>query len=408
MPNILNPKPWLARIRKASTLAAVTLILAACGGGGDDSDSTTPPSPPPVVSTGNLLAISVERWPDNTSINLPFASVTVCVPGSTLCETVDHVLIDTGSYGLRLVASELSIAQSLPAVTTAASRPVAECAQFVDGFTWGSVRRADIRLAGEIAPNLPVQIIADPVSPYAAIPRNCSSVGWDIGSVSGLGAKGILGIGLLRQDCPACVNSISPGVYYSCTSSGCSATTLPLASQVANPVPEFAVNNNGIVMKLPGVAEGGANSLSGSLIFGIGTQANNQLGSAGIYKTDELGNFTTTYKGVSYRSSFIDSGSNGLFFPDSSIADCSGFYCPASTLYLQATNTSVTGNSTVVNFTVENVTAISSQAVAAHLGGPIGLTDTFDWGLPFFFGRTVYGAISGQAAPGGPGPYWAY
>jgi hypothetical protein len=34
--------------------------------------------------------------------------------------------------------------------------------------------------------------------------------------------------------------------------------------------------------------------------------------------------------------------------------------------------------------------------------------NTFDWGLPFFFGRTVFVAISGSATPQGPGPFWAF
>jgi hypothetical protein len=32
----------------------------------------------------------------------------------------------------------------------------------------------------------------------------------------------------------------------------------------------------------------------------------------------------------------------------------------------------------------------------------------FDWGLPFFFGRTVYTAIEGQSTPAGVGPYFAF
>jgi hypothetical protein len=40
------------------------------------------------------------------------------------------------------------------------------------------------------------------------------------------------------------------------------------------------------------------------------------------------------------------------------------------------------------------------------LAGPN--SGTFDWGLPFFFGRNVFTAIESQNTPGGVGPYWAY
>ncbi len=32
----------------------------------------------------------------------------------------------------------------------------------------------------------------------------------------------------------------------------------------------------------------------------------------------------------------------------------------------------------------------------------------FDFGLGFFFGRSVFTAIEGQGTPGGAGPYFAY
>jgi hypothetical protein len=57
-------------------------------------------------------------------------------------------------------------------------------------------------------------------------------------------------------------------------------------------------------------------------------------------------------------------------------------------------------------------------AAAATLAAPsttVGTSDgnydgnkTFDWGLPFYYGRTVFTAIEGQNTSAGAGPYFAF
>ena len=377
-------------------------LLAGCGGGGSGSAPASSVSTP----VANTLAITVDRGPDGTSINSPFVTVTVCVPGTTDCRTVDHVLVDTGSFGLRLAASVINPALALPAVTNANGLQVGECGHFASGFVWGSVRRADVKLAGETAANLPIQVVGDPATIFTAVPRSCSNTGFNFGT--NLGANGILGVGVFDQDCPTCANSAAPAVYFGCAAIGCSSTTVPLASQVSNPVRAFAVDNNGVAMVLPQVPVGGTENLSGTLIFGIGTQSNNQLGTATVFTTDSNGNFTTVYKGATFGSSFLDSGSNGIFFDDPTIPVCSGFYCPPVPLTLSAINRSSSGVSGSVSFTIESIQSIGSRTVAANLGGDIGQAGAFDWGLPFFFGRKVFVGVSGASTPGGTGPFWAY
>jgi hypothetical protein len=340
--------------------------------------------------------------------------VTVCVPGTSTCQTINDILVDTGSYGLRILAPALTL--SLPTQTDASGNPIGECAPFLAAFTWGPVATADVHITGETASNMPLQVIG--AANFPAPPADCPNGLPPADTVSSLGAYGILGIGPFIQDCgAACATggASNPGLYYSCPSSGCLITTESLQNQVQNPVASFPADNNGVLIQLPALGAQGAATASGSLIFGIGTQSNNGLGSAQVYTTDDLGEFTTVYNGSSYSSSFIDSGSTGLFFLSSSAADIAqctganaGYYCPSQTLNLTAQNVGQNGTSGTVAFSIANAEQLFSTGNAAFndLGGSN--PGAFDWGMPFFFGRNVFVAIDGQQTPAGPGPYWAY
>ncbi|HXN10987.1 MAG TPA: DUF3443 family protein, partial [Steroidobacteraceae bacterium] len=109
---------------------------------------------------------------------------------------------------------------------------------------------------------------------------------------------------------------------------------------------------------------------------------------------------------------------NGLYFADSALATCQGsasqFYCPSTTQELSATNQSQTGVLLPTSFSVANLQALSKSNfalddIAGGLGSNVNLTGNyFDFGLPFFYGRTVFVAIEGMAAGGSMGPYYAY
>jgi hypothetical protein len=237
--------------------------------------------------------------------------------------------------------------------------------------------------------------------------------------LSGLGANGILGVGNYPQDCgTACTVSgpSNPGLYYVCPATGCQITTVSLANQLQNPVVLFPADNNGVIIQLPAVT-GAQTSVSGSLIFGIGTQSNNGLGSATVYTIDPgTGNFTTVFNNTTYQdAAFLDSGSNGIYFLDAATTglpictDATFWYCPAGTQNFSATNQGANGATASFNFVVGNadtLTANPNDAAVNGLAGPN--SGVFDWGLPFFFGRSVFTAIEGQSTPGGVGPYWAY
>ena len=413
------------RLRELLGLGLAGALVAAvgCGGGSSASSSTggnggggTNPS------VSNVQPITVNTGPSAAPplnapfINGAFTSVTVCVPGSTTsCQTIGGILVDTGSSGLRILSSALTI--SLPQQTAANGSPIVECLPFVDGITWGPVQTADMTIAGEEAKSLPIQVIGS--SSFPTIPTGCTSFGAPEDDLSTLLANGILGVGTFAQDCgDACTvtGSANPGLYYSCPNTGCAVTTESLANQVPNPVVLFAKDNNGVIVELPAVS-GAETSVSGSLIFGIGTQTNNGLGSATVYTMDpSTGNFTTVFNNMTFQNAaFLDTGSNGLFFLDSNTTglptctDATFFYCPTTTQNFSATNRGANGASASFNFVVGNadtLTANLSTGAANGLAGPN--AGTFDWGLPFFFGRNVYTAVEGQNTPGGVGPYWAY
>jgi hypothetical protein len=339
------------------------------------------------------------------------------------------VLVDTGSYGLRLLASALKGLISSSKFQQDPATPgnfIVECLPFADGYTWGPVATVDLYIGGEMAASLPMNIIDDSNSLEPAAPASCASTGNndDISSVDEIGANGILGVGLFSWDCgtycaapPA--DQTMGSLYYSCSSSACSPASEALASQVINPVAMFPVDNNGVVLVLPTVGTSGATSVTGSLIFGIDTQSNNALGTATVLTTDGSGFIITTFQSQALQSSFLDSGSNGLYFPDSSITKCSGsggsdFYCPSSTLAFQATNQGQNGATTSVSFNIADLDTLSQNNFAlSDVGGPatsipgIG-TSYFDFGVPFFYGHPVFTAIQGTTIGGNTGPFYAY
>jgi hypothetical protein len=400
------------------------LLGALFGAPGCDHGGSTP---------GNTLPVTINTGTSTLGYaNGLFTSVTVCVPGTTTCQTLDYILVDTGSEGLRILSSagggELSL--TLPQENDAEGRPLAECSGFLDGFTWGSVRMADVTMGDEEARSVPIQVIGDPG--FSDVPKSCSDTGSPEDTVQTLFANGILGVGPFPQDCgtlcsgPFMAGDMgNPGIYYSCPSSGCQATAVPVASQVQNPVSMLPTDNNGVVVELPSVSAGGALEVTGTLLFGIGTQANNDLGSATVLPIDPGSlTFTTQYRGQSYPFSFIDSGSNALYVLDSNALgipvcastkadpNASDFYCPPKAESLTATNLGINGATRAASFSVASLDALtSSDSAFDDLAGPSGTTlanEYFDWGLPFFFGRTVFTAIEGSSAPGGQTPYFAY
>ena len=416
---------WLPAVRGCALASCLTVM--SCGGGGNTVGGAPPSGGGPPPSGANVASVTVSSGPSGVSaINTLYTSVEVCLPGITTCQTIDNIQVDTGSYGFRVLAQALPSTFTLPVAQATGGGALVECTVFVDGYSWGPVALADVKVAGETASSVPIQIIGD--ARYPTIPSDCSSSGpTSENTVVNFGANGILGIGPFAQDCGTfCVGSVTPSPiqYYSCsTATACVGTAVPLAAQVTNPVTLFTTDNNGTIIELPSVAATGAADVTGSLIFGIDTESNNMSGTETVVPISASSGFVTTvFESQTLSNSFVDSGSNGNYFNQSSgaspsLAACPGgsgsslssFYCPPSPVTL--TGAFVLANNSTVNvsFVVADANSIGNTVTAyPGLAGTNPSAGSFDWGLPFFYGRRVANAIEGAATSVGTGPYIAY
>jgi len=442
-----------------STVAMILLVLTGCGGG---VGNQILPSNTPIPSVAaNTTPVTVGQTTTGGHTNGIFTSVTVCGPDilpvgqnppygpppTPTCTTIPNILVDTGSVGLRLLESGQVDALNLPLVTDSNNNPLQDCVQFADfSFVWGPVARATVHIAGEVAAQvpldneiantgIPVQILTLPYNLSTAAPANCLSSSLEGGApiaantLSNLGANGILGVGSSLQDCGAACDSSTPrNQYYYCPSNLCSAASVPLDLQLWNPVAAFAYDNNGLALTLPIASPRGSSRLTGSLVFGIGTQADNTLSTQQIFAMDAFGNFpqVTLTQTVdpslpanllaNYLSpqngSYIDSGSPAIYFSDAQslgMAPCSNtvnllgpLYCPNTITSYSANIYGTNKTQSVYSWNVANADTLlaSGNSVFGSLGGDTGInlsTDYVDFGLPFFLGRTVYVGFAGTA-----------
>lgn len=440
--------------------ALLLLVLAGCGGGSGSIASSPSNNGGGGGQSGDSVTITVDSGPDPSTgfdVDTPFITVTVCAPGSTTnCQQIDHVEVDTGSFGLRVMSSALnsSLAAALQQEVGTGGNPIVECTVFADGFSWGPVATANVQIAGESASNVPIQVMGES-SFEQEIPTACSTQGTEEDTVGSFGANAILGVGFFADDCGSgCATEPNNGFYYTCppnstSTSACVNVTESESAQVTNPTAEFQTDNNGVIVELPSVTEG-ATGTTGTLIFGIGTESNNNLGAQTVYSANSssntYGNITTTYTTVGGQQlflpySYLDTGSNAYYFGDDgipSLTSCSTYpgynsknpaswFCPGSEVKLSAINAGQNGTQGTVNFSIGNAYTLFNSTrsgtvfndLGANSGSPATNCDSqstatsdvscaFDFGFPFFLGRNVYIAFAGANTAGGMGPYYAY
>lgn len=129
----------------ASSPAAASAPLAASGAPAASTPVATAPAQPAAPAsapantvtqstTPNVLPITVARIATGTP-NMLQTSVTICVPGTSTCQTIDNIQVDTGSQGLRVLASALAPTLALPSVTASTGSAATSCTVFGSGYT---------------------------------------------------------------------------------------------------------------------------------------------------------------------------------------------------------------------------------------------------------------------------------
>ena len=434
---------WLG----SAALLVGLMFMPGCGGSSSTTTTTTT-TPPPVA---NSIAVAVNAGPANNAVNAAYVSVEVCNPGgTTTCATIPDVLVDTGSSGLRILASAPGVSSLNLTPVTGNGTPVYECDPYADGYyyIWGQVEQADVSMAGENATSVPIQVIAGSAP---SITPCGSSGGSNLDTSTALQANGILGIGPSIQDCgSACAPPASPVLpfYWLCTSSTtCSSAAQVLtATQVSNPVAFFnGDDKNGVMLTMNSVGPSGATTGSGTLYFGIGTQTDNALSSSAkpyalssnVFSGEVYTSIEAAYNSVTYPA-LLDSAESINFFLDSAtvaaysagagISNCQAnngvnYYCTSSALSLPFTAQDTSGDSASQTLSIGNGATLYNSSVAeggtntafSNLAGGLALTqDYVILGMPFFYGRTVYVGIAGKVAPSGvPASavdfgYWAF
>lgn len=368
------------------TVLAIFIAPLACYLSGCAADSQTNANVAP--STANQVPLIAHS--PLKGFNRLTVDVKVCEPGTQTCQTIQNVMVDTGSVGLRLQASALDPTLNLPALTSSDGIALGECYRFGGGNAWGMLSSADVSIGGTTAPSMSVQVVtSDP----ARQPSDCPS--------GGATSNGTLGIGISDYDCgltckmPEDLTGLGwKNQYFGCSDTACNPIEgiIPTTYQLSNPT---AVMDggiyNGAVIDLPSVPDGGASQATGTLTFGVNTLADNTLSSPTVVPLSSSGHFSTVYDGVTYPSSYIDSGTATYTFPDSSLSRCSGALsfalCVSPTLPASASVHGASGLSYSVDFEIgmyPSSGVAQGAAVAASAA-----SKSFVWGAPFFFGKRV-------------------
>ena len=385
--------PTIQVLKRTWTLAFASFVTAA--------SACWAPAFAQAPQDANVVPLTIHT--PHGGFNRMVVSVTVCEPGTDRCATIDDVMVDTGSTGLRLESSAVPKTLQLPAFSGSGDRPLAECLRFVHDDAWGPLVRADLHMGAMTAIDLPIQIIADDLRPQ---PAGCPT------ATGRATSNGTLGVGPHLLDCQGSCTQVDsrPGVFAQDNGAWLPIHgSMPVTSRLPNPVSRFPQHGNGVVMDVPASPDSGAEKIVGTLTFGVGTAANNQPGAHMIH-LDANGLLTTRYGGTDYPGSYIDSGTETYILANDALPRCTGMswaLCVSPAQVLSATMVGTDGAEVQVPFRIgdyrgalnRHVGAWDAFAEVAQPG-----SQAFVWGAPFFIGRRVALVFDGMSAGGPDGP----
>lgn len=397
----------------------LSILLSACNGG-----STAPSNSS--VGSGNVVPLIADAGYNGNGTNRSYITITLCQSGTENCQTIDHILVDSGSTGLRINQSALTLTGLTP--ITYQGIPVYECMLYGAGYGYGPAVTGDLKLANEVASNIPIQIFYD--TTQVNVPDSCSQSTTNFANLNNSGAHGIIGINPYSNP----NNQYTAGGVFACTtpeSSSCTLVPSPdtnLIPLTVNPISAFAQDNNGAIFDLPNVPTATNTPIIGSLIFGLNTQNNNQVPTTSITKVP--GNptesfpvgFFNAYSGSVNGIAIFDSGTPLYAFYYTGMAACpitgilSGYYCPNPSpqnwnSLIQGYNSTTITNVSVPILNYTNNSGINDTLIP-YLGAISDANSNLTiYGLTFFFGQKIYLGFMGQTGnqtPIGTGPAWAY
>jgi hypothetical protein len=370
------------------------------------------------IGRANMAPLYVDGFlcsapPPLTDSNTAYTNIKICAPGSkTNCQVIDHVLVDTGSVGLRIASGAVTnnnLLKAMPYIPTSGGQILAICTTFASSqLTFGPVQTADVYIAGKFARNFPLQIV---FAPTVTPPDNgCGGLG---GSPGNLGGNGVVGLALVGS---------GSGNFWSCDTDGsnCTLDTSP-STTIPNLVSKLQNDNNGIAVSLNNISTLGSTvPVLGLLIFGVGTQANNTPPEGTIpLLADSSGLINLEIGTNKPTSAIIDSGSFFLSINDPDLPLCADgiFYCPSPVITVSSgvslgaiqlglssyTNTTTTPDFDVT-YPLADTDGLFSNAGTAYNDVALASGPNANLGLSFFFGRTIYFVSAGQQSPLGMGP----